>query len=193
MFKLIFILLLIFLTVIAAVNYYEMKYFKPYLPRIEESYNQAKKQETVTEMLKNIIWCLETPFDDENDPDAHVAGIVARHFVYEFLKYEKTTEWHFHNILWARLLIHYFDREKLFLLYLHYMPFEHGQGLANSAQYYFQKNISQLTVEEVIVLLGVARSPNRYSPFSNPEEANRIKGILIQKLKESKCFLFFQR
>jgi penicillin-binding protein 1A len=67
------------------------------------------------------------------------------------------------------------------------IPFERGFGLANSAQYYFQKKISQLTVEEIVMLLGIARSPTRYSPFSHPEEANKIQGILMKKLTKLNC------
>jgi penicillin-binding protein 1A len=79
--------------------------------------------------------------------------------------------------------MYHFDKEKLFILYLHLIPFERGYGFANSAQYYYQKTISQLTVEEVVMLLGIARSPTIYSPFSHPEKAKEIQVRLMQKLR----------
>jgi len=150
-------------------------------------YNQANRYESFNEMIKNIIFCLEIPFYHENNPDAQIAGVVAIHFVEKFVEYKKISEWHFHNALWTILLIHHFDKEKLFILYLHLIRFERGFGFANSAQYYFQKKISQLTVEEVVMLLGIARSPTMYSPFSHPENAKKIQSRLMQKLTESNC------
>ena len=192
-FKLIKALLLIILVIVASFKYFEMRYFKPYLPYIEEMYNQAKREESVTEMVKEVIFCLETETFDyfdyyESSPYSYIAGVVAIHLVERFVEYKKASEWHFYNVLWTILLIHHFDKEKLFILYLHLIRFERGFGLANSAQYYFKKKISQLTVEEVVMLLGIARSPTMYSPFSHPENAKKIQSRLMQKLKESNCF-----
>jgi hypothetical protein len=186
-FKLISALLLIILAIVASFKYYEMRYFKPYIPYIEEMYNQAKREESFNGMIKNIIFCLETHFYHENNSYAQIAGVVAIHFVEKFVEYKKIGEWHFHNALWTRLLIHDFDEEKLFLLFLHLIPFERGFGLANSAQYYFKKKISQLTVEEIVMLLGIARSPTRYSPFSHPFDAKKIQTILMKKLTQLNC------
>ena len=111
-------------------------------------------------------------------------GVVGK-----FVEYKKISEWHFHNALWTLLLRHHFDKEKLFILYLHLIYFERGFGFANSAQYYFQKTISQLTLEEVVMLLAIARSPTRNSPFLHPENAKKIQGRLMQKLTDSNCLL----
>jgi len=185
-FKLIKALLLIILAIVAGFKYYEMRYFKPYIPYIEKMYNQANREESSTEMVKEVIFCLETETFTfsyyENSPYSYIAGLVAIHFVDKFVEYKNISEWHFHNTLWTRLLIHHFGKEKVFILYLHLIPFEHGFGLANSAQYYYQKTISQLTVEEVVMLLGIARSPTIYSPFSHPENAQEIQDRLMQKL-----------
>lgn len=191
-FKLIKTLLLIILAIVASFKYFEMRYFKPYIPYIEETYNQAKKEESVTEMVKEVIICLETEtfyyFDDyESSPYTYIAGVVAIHLVERFVEYKKGSEWHFYNVLWTILLRHHFDKEKLFILYLHFIRFERGFGFANSAQYYFQKTISQLTLEEVVMLLAIARSPTRNSPFSHPENAKKVQGRLMQKLEESNC------
>jgi hypothetical protein len=188
-FKILSGVLLIVLATGVAFKYYEIRYFKPSIPLIEEVYNNAKREENYTEMVKNIVLCIETPYfyHDKNHPYDRIAGIVARHFAYKFIKYNNMGEWHFHGLLWKILLIHHFEREKLFILYLHFIPFEHGLGLANSAQYYFQKKISQLTVKEIVTLLGVARSPKTYSPFSNPKGAEDIQDILMEKLKKLNC------
>jgi len=181
------LLLIIFLAIVAGFKYYEMRYFKPHIPYIEKFYHQAKKEETFTEEVRNIIFCLETSSDNELKNSSYFSSVIARHFVYELIEYQKISEWHLHNFLWSRLLTYYFDEEKIFILYLHLIPFEHGFGLANSAQYYFQKKISQLTVEEVVMLLGIARSPKTFSPYYRPENAQQIQAILMQQLKESNC------
>lgn len=185
--KLIFILLLIVSTAFVALKYYEMKYFRPHIPYIEKFYHQAKKEEMVTLDVRNIIFCLETSSDNELKKSSYFSSVIARRFVYELIEYQKISEWHLHNFLWSRLLTYYFDEEQIFILYLHLIPFEHGFGLANSAQYYFQQKISQLTVEEVVMLLGIARSPKAFSPYYRPENAQKIQAILMQQLKESNC------
>ena len=176
------LLLSIILIIIASFKYYEMRYFKPHIPYLEKTYIQAKKEENFTEMTKNIIFCLEIPSYHKNNPYAHVAGIVARHFVEELIEYKRIGDWHIHNLLWSQLLRYYFDDEELFILFLHLKPFEHGFGLANSAQYHFKKTIPQLTVEELVMLLGIAQSP-LYSPSGR---ARRIQGI-FEKLEELNC------
>lgn len=185
--RLISILLLIVLAIAASLKYYEMTYFKPHIPYIKERYNQARKRESLNERVKEIIFCLETPFYHKKNPYRHFAGVVAIHFVSKFVKYQKISEWHFYNWLWTQLLIYHFGEEKLFLLFLHQIPFEQGFGLANSAQYYFQKTISQLTVEEVVMLLGIARSPITRLPFKHPEKAKEIQGLLMEKLIQLNC------
>jgi len=72
-------------------------------------------------------------------------------------------------------------------MYIHLIPFEHGIGLANSAQYYFQKKASQLTVEEIVMLLSIARLPIMHSPFLYPEKAEKIQNILMEKLIKQNC------
>jgi membrane peptidoglycan carboxypeptidase len=51
-----------------------------------------------------------------------------------------------------------------------------GQGLAIAARYYFDKNVSELTLSETAFIAGSVKGPANYNPFrtQNPEERQRI-------------------
>jgi len=183
--RLLIILLLIILTIIITLKYYEIIYFKPHFSYINKIYIQGKKEEHFTKKIKSIILCLDKPILKEES--TFFSYVIARYFVYEFIEFDTKIEWHLHNFLWSKLLIYNFNKEKIFILYLHMIPFERGFGLANSAQYYFQKKTSQLTVEEIVMLLGIARSPMTFSLFLHPENAKKIQNILMEKLVELNC------
>ncbi len=162
--KLLKFLLLIILTIIISLKYYEIIYFKPYISYINERYTQGKREVYFTEKIRDIVSCLETSELGKDSP--YISNAIARHFVYEFIEFDTKIKWHFHNLLWSKLLVYHFDKEQLFILYIYLTPFELVEldfGLENSSQYYFNKKISKLTTKEFFVLLGMTKSPIMHS------------------------------
>lgn len=50
--------------------------------------------------------------------------------------------------------------EKMIGLYCHYLPFEKGRGMTNSAIFHFARPLPDLTIEQVVTLIAISRSPH---------------------------------
>ncbi len=60
-------------------------------------------------------------------------------------------------------------------------------GIEAGANYYFNKSVNQLTLEECAFLAGINNSPNSYNPFveqSNLEKINKRTKIVLNKMNE---------
>lgn len=65
-----------------------------------------------------------------------------------------------------------FTKEQILTMYLNRVYFGSGTfGLEAAAQHYFDKSATELNVYESAVLAGLLKAPSRYSPASNPREA----------------------
>ncbi|MBQ6376379.1 MAG: PBP1A family penicillin-binding protein [Lachnospiraceae bacterium] len=53
-------------------------------------------------------------------------------------------------------------------------------GVETAARYYFDKDVSDLTLSESAVLAGITKNPTTYNPLKNPEE-NKERRILVLK------------
>ena len=52
-------------------------------------------------------------------------------------------------------------------------------GVQEASKYYFNKNVSQLSLPEAALIAGLFQSPNGYNPYNKPDNANaRIKTVL---------------
>ncbi|MSR14957.1 MAG: penicillin-binding protein 1B [Gammaproteobacteria bacterium] len=56
----------------------------------------------------------------------------------------------------------------------------HGFGLA--AEYYFGRPLTELSIPEVSLLVGMIRGPSRYNPFRFPERATARRNVVLQAL-----------
>ena len=76
----------------------------------------------------------------------------------------------------AYLLEYYFSKEEILDMYLNVIyvgPNIYGVGAGS--QYYFSKNVQELTLAECAFLAGINNSPNSYNPFD--DEANNTEKI----------------
>ena len=55
-------------------------------------------------------------------------------------------------------------------------------GISNASLYYFNKDVSDLTLEEAIILAGIPKSPNKFNPVSNYEEAIKRAQIVAKAM-----------
>lgn len=55
-------------------------------------------------------------------------------------------------------------------------------GAAAAAEFYFGKNIGQLSLEECAVLAGMPKAPTRYNPLRNPEKSLRRRNIVLNSM-----------
>ena len=57
-------------------------------------------------------------------------------------------------------------------------------GVETAARYYFDKDVSELTLSEATVLAGITKSPTNYNPRTNPENNAERRAIILQKMAE---------
>jgi len=76
-----------------------------------------------------------------------------------------------------------FSKEQIMALFLNKMFFgQRAYGVAASAQVYFDKNLSEITVAEAATLAGVLPAPSRYNPVSNAENAKVRRGYVLGRM-----------
>lgn len=83
-----------------------------------------------------------------------------------------------------------FSKEKIFELYANEIYLgQRGSfslhGLAEGAQAYFGKDISQVTLPEAAFLAGAIRGPSRYSPIRYPERAQIRRNYVLDAMVET--------
>ncbi len=55
-------------------------------------------------------------------------------------------------------------------------------GMQAAAQYYFGKDVSEISLSEACLLAGLLRNPGYYSPYSNPEGALTLRNTVLNNL-----------
>src|SRR5262249_55744216 len=81
----------------------------------------------------------------------------------------------------------YYTKQQILTLYsnLHFMG--HGQyGFAAAAEYYFDKNLKDLNIEEAALLAALPRSPINYSPITHPDRALLRRNYVIDRMVAEK-------
>ncbi len=80
-----------------------------------------------------------------------------------------------------------YSKNEIIEKYLNTIYFGGGAyGIQNASKLYFNKNASELTINESCMLAGLIKSPTNYSPFSNYENSIERKNIVLNlMLKEN--------
>lgn len=82
------------------------------------------------------------------------------------------------------------EKQEIFGLYANqiYLGQQAGvsiYGVGEAANVYFGKDVSQLSLSESAFLAGIIRSPNRYSPYKNPERVRERRNQVLQSMLEA--------
>lgn len=103
-----------------------------------------------------------------------------------FLEFDQTWERKIEEaFLTIRLETHY-SKDEILEGYLNTIYFGNGiYGVKNASLYYFNKNISDITVEEAIILAGIPKSPNNYNPVANLDASERRFNIVARTLYDN--------
>ncbi len=101
-----------------------------------------------------------------------------------FLTNDKTWLRKTKEVMAAVYLEQTLSKDKILELYLNEIYFGHGvYGIATAAEYYFSKNIKDLTVDEGAMLAGMAKAPNGYSPINHPEKAKSRRNTVLHAME----------
>ena len=77
------------------------------------------------------------------------------------------------EIFWALDLENKMDKNEILERYLNIINLSQGcYGVGAAAQYYFSKDVSQLTLSECACIAAITNSPTYYDPIKNPENNN---------------------
>lgn len=78
-----------------------------------------------------------------------------------------------------------YSKDEILEMYLNTIYFGHNCfGLQSAAEFYFDKNPEDLTLEESAVLVGLLSSPNNYSPFKNPEKSIARRNLVLKAMAD---------
>ena len=76
-----------------------------------------------------------------------------------------------------------YTKDEILTLYCNQIYLGHGMyGVAAATEYYFGKNVQDLTIEEAALLAALPRSPTRYSPLNSPERALMRRNYAIDRM-----------
>lgn len=108
---------------------------------------------------------------------------VAKNFL---LGGERTVERKIKEMILANRLVNTLPRDKILELYLNeidlgYLSF----GVASAAQTYFNKTLSELTVEEAAYLAALPKAPYSYHPVKNREAAIARRNYVLREMYQN--------
>lgn len=91
------------------------------------------------------------------------------------------------EIILARRLETSLSKQDILLLYLNTVSFgENVYGIEAAARRFFNKEVSDLKIEEGSVLIGILKANNLYNPRLYPENARRRRNVVLGQLKKYK-------
>ena len=74
-----------------------------------------------------------------------------------------------------------YTKSEILELYLNSVYFGHGTyGVQSASIYYFSKDVSELTLEESAMLVGLLPAPAIYSPVKYPDRAEKRKNLVVK-------------
>lgn len=129
---------------------------------------------------------------EDDGPLSNQGGSSITQQLIKNLLFDKTQGWerkipeaYMSVILETRL-----DKKEIFTLYANqiYLGQQSGvsiYGVGEAANAYFGKDVSQLTLAEAAFIAGIIRSPNRYSPYKNPDRVKERRNQVLDSMVEA--------
>jgi len=85
-------------------------------------------------------------------------------------------------------------KEEILEAYMNRIYFGSGTyGIESASQTYFDKPASRLSLPEAAALAGLIRSPNRFSPFNNPQGSVRERNTVLTRMHDIGLITLAQR
>ncbi len=73
-----------------------------------------------------------------------------------------------------------YSKDEILEMYLNHIYFGHGAyGIQAASKLYFNKDVSELTIEEGAMLAGLPKAPNSYSPFIDLDRSKNRRDLVI--------------
>lgn len=79
----------------------------------------------------------------------------------------------------------HYSKKKILEMYLNQIYFGHGAyGIQSAAKFYFNKDVSELTVEEGALLAAIPKAPGTYSPVQHPESSKKRRNLVLSLMQD---------
>lgn len=103
-----------------------------------------------------------------------------------FTRHERSMKRKIYELFCTFELESRFSKNDILKIYLNINYMGHGNyGVANAANFYFNKTAAELTAAESALLIGMNRSPERFSPIRNRANAEYIQKYVMSKFIEA--------
>ena len=96
---------------------------------------------------------------------------------------EQTASRKLEELWYATRLEDEYGKDFILLQYLNTVYFGHGAyGIKAAAQTYFNKDISEISINEAALLAGLLKAPSRYDPFRNYSQSLRRSHLVLDRM-----------
>ncbi|MFG6495001.1 PBP1A family penicillin-binding protein [Fictibacillus sp. UD] len=80
-----------------------------------------------------------------------------------------------------------YSKDQILEMYLNKIYFGNGAyGIATAAKVYFDKDVSELEVQEAALLAGLPKAPSYYDPTRNPKESEHRRNVVLNLMAQHK-------
>ncbi len=101
-----------------------------------------------------------------------------------FLTSEKTFLRKTKEVLIAMNIERRYSKNEILEMYLNQIYFGHGAyGIQAASKLYFNKDVSELTIEEGALLAGLPKAPNSYSPLVDPDRSKQRRNLVLMVME----------
>lgn len=101
------------------------------------------------------------------------------------LTHERTLKRKLNEIAIALKLEKKYSKDEILSMYLSVIYFGNGvYGVKSAAKYYFDKYLTDLTIDECATLAAIVKNPSKYSPNKNPESSKSRRNFVLDKMFE---------
>lgn len=100
-----------------------------------------------------------------------------------YLTHEKTWIRKLKESFYTMRLEMFYSKDTILTTYLNSIYFGHGAyGIGEASEFYFGKQVANLTIAEATMLVGIPKGPTYYSPYNNMENATNRQHFILEKL-----------
>ena len=106
--------------------------------------------------------------------------------VFSTKKEDQTYKRKIQEIMLALQLERNYSKEQILTYYLNkvYMA-NNVYGFGTASHYYFNKELSELSLPQVALLAGMPQAPNSYDPYANADQAKERRDLVLYSMKEN--------
>lgn len=106
-----------------------------------------------------------------------------------FLTSERSLSRKIQEAFMALLLEFHYSKEEILEAYLNEVYVGQSgrrsiHGIALASRFYFAKNVEQLQLDEIALLVGMIKGPSYYNPFRNPQRAIDRRNIVLNVMQQ---------